>query len=274
MGATYREFLDLAHKLANAAAKVTLPAFRRVGVGDHKGGASFDPVTTADREAEGAMRALLAAEAPDHGIAGEEFGTSNGTADYVWTLDPIDGTRAFILGLPVWGTLIGLLHRGNPILGVMDQPFTGERFWSDERAAWYRGPKGLERCRTRACDSLDAAMLAATTPDMFSHAEAERFNRLSQAVRMRRFGGDCYAYCMLALGHIDIVAEASLKAFDIVPLIPIIEKAGGAVQTWDGQPAWLGGTCLAVGDRTLLQAAADALKATAASSGKDGAVPV
>ncbi len=252
--------LDTAHKLANAASRVTLSHFRANAAADHKGGGLFDPVTAADKGAEMVMRDMLARECPDHGIVGEEFGTVNASADYVWTLDPIDGTRAFIIGMPLWGTLIGLQHKGKPILGLMDQPFIGERFWNDERAAWYRGPAGLTRCEVRRCGALDQALLTATTPDMFEGEDEARFCRLAKAVRMRRFGGDCYSYCMLALGQIDIVAEAGLKPYDIVPLIPIIEKAGGEVRSWDGGPAEASGRVIACGDRALLEPALALLK--------------
>ncbi len=245
--------LDTAHKLANAAGKVTQIYFRTGSDADDKGGGAFDPVTAADRGAEAIIREMLAHEFPDHGIVGEEFPNVNEEADYVWTIDPIDGTRAFILGFPLWGTLIGLQYQGQPILGVMDQPFIGERFWNDDRAAWYRGPRGgVVRCQTRACPDLSQAFLTASSPDMFKAEEEARFNRLAKAVRMRRFGGDCYAYCMLALGQIDIVAEASLKPFDIAPLIPILEKAGAVVRSWDGGDASAGGTCVACGDPALL----------------------
>jgi myo-inositol-1(or 4)-monophosphatase len=261
MAASFDTLLDTAHKLANAASSVTLSHFRnRISV-DHKGGTLFDPVTAADKGAETALRDILMREFPTHGIVGEEFGTLNEEADYVWTLDPIDGTRAFILGLPLWGTLIGLQHKRRPILGIMDQPFIGERFWNDERAAWYRGPKGLVRCQTRPCPDLGQALLTATTPDMFDGEDEIRFNRLAKAVRMRRFGGDCYSYCMLALGHIDIVAEAKLKPFDIVPLIPIIEKAGGVVSGWDGSGLAANGRYIACGDPAVLEPARSLLKA-------------
>jgi histidinol phosphatase-like enzyme (inositol monophosphatase family) len=247
--------LDAAHRLANAASSVTLLHFRTNAAADHKGGGQFDPVTAADKGAEAVIREILAREFPGHGIIGEEYGSVNESADYVWTLDPIDGTRAFILGLPTWGTLIGLQYQGQPLIGVMDQPFTGERFWNDARAAWHRGPRGLQRCETRRCSSLDSALLTATTPDMFAGEDEVRFNRLTKSVRMRRFGGDCYSYCMLALGHVDIVAEASLKPFDIAPLIPIVEKAGGVVASWNGGPAREGGRCIACGDPSLLPSA-------------------
>jgi histidinol phosphatase-like enzyme (inositol monophosphatase family) len=257
--------LDTAHKLANAASKVTLSYFRQHTAAVHKGGALFDPVTIADKGAETAIRDILLRTFPHHGIVGEEFGVTNEGADYVWTLDPIDGTRAFILGLPLWGTLIGLQHEGQPLLGVMDQPFIGERFWNDSAAAWYRGPNGLFRCKTRPCAGLSEALLTATTPDMFEGKDEVRFNRLAKAVRMRRFGGDCYAYCMLALGNIDIVAEAKLRPFDIVPLVPIIEKAGGVVCDWNGGSALSGGQAIACGDPALLNSALSLLNGTAPS---------
>jgi len=256
----FEVLLETAHLLANAAAKVTLQHFRKSSTADHKGGSAFDPVTAADRGAESVMRDIIAREFPEHGIAGEEFDSVNEGASCVWTLDPIDGTRSFILGLPLWGTLIGLKHEGKPILGIMDQPFTGERFWSDEKAAWYRGPNGLVRCKTRPCASLGQACLAATTPDMFEGSDDACFNRLAKAVRMRRFGGDCYLYCMLALGHIDIVAEAKLKPFDIVPLIPIVEKAGGVVTHWGSEDGSANGRYIACGDPALLEAALSALR--------------
>ncbi len=260
MNSSFEVVLNTAHGLANAAAEVTLQHFRKSCTADHKGGNAFDPVTAADRGAESVMRDIISREFPEHGIAGEEFSDVNEGASFVWTLDPIDGTRSFILGLPLWGTLIGLQHEGKPILGVMDQPFTGERFWSDERSAWYRGPSGLMRCKTRACAGLGQAYLAATTPDMFEGDDESGFNRLAKAVRMRRFGGDCYLYCMLALGHIDIVAEAQLKPFDIAPLIPIVEKAGGVVTRWGGEDGSANGRYIACGDPGLLKPALSALR--------------
>jgi histidinol phosphatase-like enzyme (inositol monophosphatase family) len=261
LSVSFERLLDMAHMLANSASKVTLSYFRSSIGARHKGGEAFDPVTAADQDAEAAMRDIITCEFPDHGIVGEEFGNVNEGADYVWTLDPIDGTRAFILGLPLWGTLVGLQHQGTPLLGVMDQPFTSERFWNDENAAWYRGPRGgILRCQTRTCPDLAQAYLTASSPDMFDAASEALFNRLAGAVRMRRFGGDCYAYCMLALGQIDIVAEASLKRFDIVPLIPIVGKAGGTVTCWDGGSAAGAGNCVACGDPSLLPSVLEFLK--------------
>lgn len=244
--------LDYAHQMANAAGKAILPHFRNLLEADHKGGSTFDPVTIADREAETAIRALIYSHLPDHGVVGEEYPPHNADAEHIWTIDPIDGTRAFIMGLPLWGTLIGLGRGGRPLLGILDQPYIGERFWSDETAAWHRGAQGaLRRCQTRKGVPLDRALLSATTPDMFNSEELDRFNALADAVRMRRFGADCYAYGMLALGQIDLVVEAGLKPYDIVPLIPIIERAGGIVTSWDGGDPTKGGRVIACGDSAL-----------------------
>jgi histidinol-phosphatase len=255
----FQAYLAMAHALADRAGAVIMPHFRTGCAIDHKGGDVFDPVTAADREAETAIREALAAAYPAHGIVGEEFGEFRGESDYCWILDPIDGTRAFILGQPLWGTLIGLTKAGVPLLGLMDQPFTRERFWSGEKEAFYRHDGDTRIMRTRPCPSIAEAAVAATSPDMFAGEEAMRFERLSRAVRLRRFGGDCYNYCLLALGHIDLVVEAGLKPFDILPLIPIIERAGGVVSTWDGGNPNHGGRILAAGDPRLHAAAVEIL---------------
>jgi myo-inositol-1(or 4)-monophosphatase len=168
-------------------------------------------------------------------------------------IDPIDGTRAFLLGMPTWGTLIGLEHAATPVMGVMDQPFTGERFWSSGAGAWYKDPTGsTRRLATRRGVTLPNALMATTDPALFTPgAEADGFGRVKAAVRTCRYGTDCYAYCMLAMGLVDIVVEAGLKPYDIVALIPIIENAGGLVTTWDGKPARAGGRILACGDPAL-----------------------
>jgi histidinol phosphatase-like enzyme (inositol monophosphatase family) len=251
----FQAFLATAHALADKAGTVILPHFRTGCAIDHKGGDAFDPVTVADRAAETAIRDALASTYPTHGIIGEEFGSVRSDADYCWVIDPIDGTRAFILGLPLWGTLIGLTRGGVPLLGLMDQPFTRERFFNGESEAFFRHDGTTTGMRTRICPALGEALLATTTPDFFSGEEAQRFDALSRAVRLRRFGGDCYNYCLLALGHIDLVVEAGLKPYDIVPLMPIVERAGGGVSTWDGGDARGGGSIIAAGDRRLHEAA-------------------
>src|SRR4029079_3892660 len=166
-------------------------------------------------EREPLNRETLASSSPSHGIVGEEFGSVRCDADYCWVIDPIDGTRAFIMGQPLWGTLIGLTHCGIPLLGMMDQPFTRERFFSGEKEAFFCHDGATIGMRTRACPGLGEAFLATTTPDLFAHDDARRFEVLSRAVRLRRFGGDCYNYGLVALGQIDLVVEAGLKPHDI-----------------------------------------------------------
>jgi histidinol phosphatase-like enzyme (inositol monophosphatase family) len=253
----FEAFLATAHALADTAGAVILPHFRTGGAVDHKGGDLFDPVTAADRDAESAIRGKIAGAYPSHGVLGEEFEPLNPQAEYCWVIDPIDGTRSFILGLPLWGTLIGLTRGGTPLLGLMDQPFTGERFWSGETESFFRHGAGAPRTiRARACGKLGDALLATTSTDFFtSEEEHERFGALSRAVRLRRFGGDCYNYCLLAMGHIDLVVEAGLKPFDIIPLIPIIERAGGIVSNWEGGDPRGGGRILAAADARIHAAA-------------------
>jgi myo-inositol-1(or 4)-monophosphatase len=246
--------LTFAHVLADASAQAILPHFRRAIVVDNKSGpGEFDPVTAADRAAERAIAAAIRKTYPDHGLVGEEYGTRTGVARYRWVVDPIDGTRAFIMGYPLWGTLIGLLDGDQPVLGMMDQPFTRERYWSGPKTSHLRLADGRARkIATRTCPRLDDAILSTTHPDLFAAgAEAEGFARLKARARMTRYGGDCYAYAMLAAGHVDLVAEAGLKPHDIVALVPLIERAGGRVTTWDGGPATEGGRILASGDPRL-----------------------
>lgn len=244
-------FHAVAHDLADLSAAAILPHFRKALRVDNKAaGAGFDPVTAADRAAERAVSRVLAERLPDHGLEGEEYGNRAGAGRYRWIVDPIDGTRAFILGLPLWGTLIGLMDGETPLLGLMNQPYTRERFWSTRKAARFRGADGRERAiRVRACPRLADAMLTTTHPDMFMAGhESERFGAVKARARSTRYGGDCYAYCLLAAGHIDVIIEAGLKPFDIMPLIPIIERAGGIVTAWDGASAAGGGRVVACGD--------------------------
>lgn len=254
-------FLEFAHKLADLSGAVILPHFRNLhGVEDKSGSGYFDPVTAADRAAEQVIREEVAANWPDHDVVGEEFGGKTTGAEYCWLIDPIDGTRPFILGLPVWGTLIGLLRHGEPYLGLMDQPFTAERFWAGPEGAFSTGPKGKQRLATRPCSSLAQAVVSSTHPDMFANdQDRAKFETLSAKARMRWFGGDCYGYCLLASGQIDIIAESGLSAYDIVPLVPIIEAAGGRITTWQGGPVTDGGSVLASGDPELHDAALDIL---------------
>lgn len=241
-------FLD---RLADAAGAAIMPHFRAAAAVENKGERRFDPVTAGDRAAEQAIRTLIEAELPDHGIVGEELGSIRTDAEFVWVIDPIDGTRSFITGLPVWGTLIGLMQGGRPILGMMAQPFTGERFAGDTKRAWYSGPDGKRSMATRACADIAAASLFTTTPAMFTGADRTAYDRVEAAVRLARYGCDCYAYCMVASGNADVVVEAGLQPYDIVALIPILEGAGGRLTDWQGGPAAGGGRVVASGDARL-----------------------
>jgi len=245
-------FLTFAARLADAARAAILPHFRQpLTVTDKAGGASaYDPVTVADRNAESEIRALIHEHYPSHGILGEEHGHEPGTSPLRWVIDPIDGTRAFITGVPLWGTLIALSDEHGPILGVVDQPFLRERFSGSRLGARYEFPDREGVLRTRACSSLDQAILYCTHPNMFPQ-EPQRgaFADLEAAVRLSRFSGDCYSYCMLAFGLVDVVVDAGMNSWDIHAIIPIIEAAGGVVTGWDGGSAVQGGKVLAAGDR-------------------------
>ncbi len=251
---TFANLLASAHTLADASGRVILPHFRRQMAVENKAqGRDFDPVTAADRGAERVISRMLAKSHPHHGLTGEEYGSRNIEARYRWVVDPIDGTRSFMTGALTWGTLIGLLDGDVPILGIMDQPFVRERFWAGAKAAYQRGPDGKTRkLRTRTCSKLSDAMLSTTHPDLFaSGKEANGFQRVKSTARMTRFGGDCYGYALLASGLVDLVIEVGLKPFDVIALIPIVEKAGGRMTTWDGLPAVNGGRIVASGDAKL-----------------------
>lgn len=238
-------------ELADLSGAVILPHFRTRMTIDNKEVDAFDPVTAADRAAEQVIRRHIGARFPDHGILGEEFGDDSGSAEYVWVIDPIDGTRAFISGVPVWGTLVGLKKGGRPIYGMMSQPFIGERFIGDGRTSTYAGPAGEAVLRTRPCSSIAEATLFTTSPTLFKDDERAAYDRVETGVRLTRYSCDCYAYCMLAGGHVDIVIESGLKTFDIMPLIPVIEGAGGVVTNWQGGSAIDGGQVVASGDPSL-----------------------
>jgi len=247
------DLIGFAHTLADASGAAILPYFRTtIGFTDKNAGGTFDPVTAADEGAERVIAEAVAKRWPEHGFVGEEHGTQRPDARLKWVVDPIDGTRAFIMGWPMWGTLIGLLYGTTPLLGMMDQPFTRERFWSDGEAAYLRTREGEKRIHTRRCPDLGQAILSTTHPELFAPGEeADGFAALRSRVRMTRYGGDCYGYCLLAAGFVDVIVEAGLKPYDIVALIPIIERAGGRITTWDGKPATHGGRILAAGDPEL-----------------------
>jgi len=253
---TVIDFEAFIGRLATASGETILPFFRTSLSVDNKGAAhDFDPVTEADRAAEAVMRRLIKANFPKHGIVGEEFGNEREDAEYVWVLDPIDGTKSFIAGFPTWGTLIALMHGGMPVFGMMHQPFIGERFSGDNGSAFYSGSAGKRRLSVRRCASLQDATMFTTSPLLMNEADRAIFGRVERTVRLPRYGGDCYSYCMLAGGHLDLVIETELKPHDIAALIPIVAGAGGIVTTWEGKPAMGGGRIVADGDKRVHDAA-------------------
>ena len=244
--------IAFAAELADAAGAIVRPYFRTTLAVTDK--ADESPVTIADQQAEAALRLLIEARFPEHGIIGEEHGTVRGDAELVWVLDPIDGTKSFISGMPLFGTLIALTERGVPILGIIDQPISGERWiGAHGRQSTLNGAP----IKTRACGDLAMATLFATSPDMFTGADAEGFDRLKRKVKLARYGGDCYAYGLLAAGFIDLVVEAGLKPYDFCALVPVIEGAGGRMTDWEGEPLRIGSgsRVVAAGDPALSGAA-------------------
>jgi myo-inositol-1(or 4)-monophosphatase len=256
------DFAVFVDRLATVSGDAILPFFRTsLGVENKGGPNTFDPVTAADRAAETAMRTLIRQSFPGHGIIGEEFGNERTDAEYVWVLDPIDGTKSFITGMPAWGTLIALARSGAPVYGMMHQPFTRERFTGDGGASRYRGPAGDRALRVRPCSGMSDAVLVTTSPLLLTPADREIFGRAEATVRLSRYGGDCYAYCMLAAGHVDLVIETGLNPHDIVALIPVVTGAGGFISTWEGEPAEAGGRIIAAGDRRIYEEARAILSA-------------
>jgi inositol-phosphate phosphatase/L-galactose 1-phosphate phosphatase/histidinol-phosphatase len=240
--------LAFANGLADTAGAILRRYFRRGVAVDDK--ADLSPVTVADREAEAALRAAIEREHPADGIFGEEHGALRLDARRVWVLDPIDGTKSFISGVPLFGTLIALVEDGEPVLGVIDQPISRER-WLGARG--HASTLNGAAIRARACPTLGAATLFATSPDMFVGADSGGFQRLKGAVKLARYGADCYAYGLLAAGFVDLVVESSLKPYDFLAAVPVIEGAGGRITDWEGRRLGLGsgGRVVACGDPGL-----------------------
>ncbi|MCR6629967.1 MAG: histidinol-phosphatase [Magnetospirillum sp.] len=242
------EFVALAEELAEVARPVIRQYFRTPVAVDDKPDAS--PVTIADREVEAAMRKLVAETYPQHGILGEEHGRTNADAEYVWVLDPIDGTKAFITGKPSFGTLIALAHRGTPILGIIDQAILDERWLgADGHPTTLNG----RPARVRACDDLAKAYAYTTGPEHFDADTLPAWNRVAGRVKQPRYGCDCYAYALLSSGFVDLVVEAGLKPYDYSALVPVIENAGGTVTDWQGRKLTIAsdGKVCAAGDARL-----------------------
>ena len=253
------DFSSFVDQLAGVSGDTILPFFRTALAIENKQPGGFDPVTAADRAAESAMRALIRNTFPGHGIVGEEYGPERTDAEYVWVLDPIDGTKSFITGMLAWGTLVGLMRFGEPVFGMVHQPFTRERFTGDGGAARYRGPAGNRDLRVRACAALGDAIVSTTSPLLMNEADRACFRRVENAAKLSRYGGDCYAYCMVAAGLIDLVIETEIKPYDIVAVIPVVTGAGGIVTTWENEPAQEGGRVIVAGDARVHAAALELL---------------
>jgi len=257
---TRAALLETANALADAARGATLAHFRKPGLAaDNKLESGFDPVTAADRESEQAMRAILAERRPDDAIFGEEFGHQPGRTGLTWVLDPVDGTRAFLSGTPTWGVLIAVGGETGPSLGMIDQPFIGERFIGGFGRAEVIGPHGTAALATRPARPLDEAILFTTFPEVGTEAERTAFDNLAGRVRLTRYGLDCYAYALVALGQIDLVVEAGLQAYDIQAPLAVIEAAGGVVTDWRGGPAKDGGRVIAAANPKIHAAALELL---------------
>lgn len=222
-------FLTLAHAMADAAADVIRPHFRKRLAIDVKADAS--PVTIADRDAEAVMRQMIETQFPDHGIRGEEFGACRTDAEWVWVLDPIDGTKSFVSGSLAFGTQIALLHRGKPVIGLINQPITRERWFGTGAGATLNG----EPIHTSGGTALDQAILYTSALEQFDPSRHDRFSALAAKVRFTRFSHDCYAAGLLALGGIDLLVESNVFDYDILPQMPIVQAVGGIVTDWDGR---------------------------------------
>ena len=250
----YEEYLEFAGRVAVAAGAAILPHFRQsIAVEDKGGKADYDPVTEADRSAESVIRSEIQRSYPTHGIFGEEHGRMYGASALTWVIDPIDGTRSFILGQLHWGTLIALHDGVEPVVGVMHQPFVGETFVGarDSTSQWRRG-NDRRTLKTRPCARIADAMVATTDPRHFDAPDkAAVYRSVTDGARLVRYGGDCYCYTLLAMGLVDIVIETGLEPYDVQALIPIVESAGGRMTNWQGDPCDGGGNVLACGDRAL-----------------------
>jgi myo-inositol-1(or 4)-monophosphatase len=248
------DYLEFAYRTALAAGDAVLPHFREIiAVEDKRNFMGYDPVTVADREAEAVIRAAIGRAWPDHGIHGEEHGRETGTAPYTWVIDPIDGTKSFILGQLHWGVLIALHDGTQPVVGVVHQPFVGETFLgaTGRASQWRRGDQ-QRTLRTRPCARIEDAIVVTTDPRQFRTPEDEAALRaVSDPARFLRYGGDCYCYTQLAMGFVDVVIENGLQPYDVQALMPVIAGAGGVVTSWAGGPCDQGGPVLACGDPAL-----------------------
>jgi myo-inositol-1(or 4)-monophosphatase len=260
------DLIRVAHLLADAARDVILPYFRSPDLGaDNKLVEGYDPVTVADRAAEAAMRDLLAHHRPDDAILGEEMGAQAGTSGLTWVLDPIDGTRGFLSGTPTWGVLIAVGDAAGPVIGIVDQPYTGERFIGTPDGAKLIRAHSSRALRTRAERPLSEAIIFTTFPEVGSPAEQAAFQAVAARAQLTRYGMDCYAYALIASGQVDLVIEAGLNAYDVQGPIALIHAAGGIVTDWEGRPAHNGGRVLAAANQAIHAEALAILRASVAS---------
>jgi myo-inositol-1(or 4)-monophosphatase len=251
-----------AQELADAARSETLPRWSLGIAADDKGGGHFDPVTEADREAERVMREMIEGRFPDHGIAGEEFPDKQATGPLLWSLDPIDGTRSFICGMPTWVTLIALLNEGAPAVGLIDVPRLGERYLGDGEKTLLISAEGEASLSSSSCERLADARFSTTDPFLFRGAEADPFAELQKRVRTTRYGHDGYAYARLAAGSIDLVVESGLKSHDYNALIPVVRGSGGVIGNWSGGSDFSGGQIVAAATPGLFEEAVSMLGAS------------
>lgn len=258
---TWDHLTDFALQLATAAGEAILPHFRKNAPIDVKQHEHWDPVTEGDRAGERAMRTLIEKHYPEHGIIGEEYGSKEGTSGLTWILDPVDGTRAFVIGLPTWTTLIGLYEDGEPRLGVMCQPFVGDMFYGNPTGAWLNHRGSTEPIRARVPVGLSNAALGTTTPHLYKGKDRAGFENLRESVKVTRYGGDAYFFSLVAAGHLDIAMDAGLQVYDIAALIPIMRGAGAYVGSWSDNDIRQGGHILAASSQGLFEAAREKMLA-------------
>ena len=261
MNPDWNELTDFAISLAQASAREILPYFRKNAAVEVKSGPVWDPVTEGDRAGERIIRQMIEERFPDHGIHGEEYSRKDGKSGFTWILDPIDGTRSFVCGMPTWATLIGLMFEGRCVVGLMNQPFVGDMFFGNPHGAWhdYRGDR--QPIRTRTGVTLANARIGTTAPELYrTEKDQAAFQRLKSKAQLTRFGGDSYFFAVMAAGHLDIAMDANLMAYDIMPLIPIVERAGGHVAEWNGGDPAKGGNVITAGSRALLDEALAVMK--------------
>lgn len=248
--------------LAKASAAEILPYFRQNTHVDVKAGPVWDPVTEGDKAGERIIRQMIEQRFPDHGIHGEEYGVKEGRSGFTWILDPVDGTRSFVCGMPTWATLIGLNFEGEPVIGLMNQPVVGDMFYGSPLGAWHDYRGATHPIRTRQDIPLSGASIGTTAPELYrTEKDQAAFQRLKKKVQLTRYGGDAYFFCVMAAGHIDIALDANLQAYDIAPLLPIVTGAGGVAEEWTGGNPAQGGHVITAGSRALLDEALAVLQA-------------